>query len=127
VADISLCLNSSLVQWLWSTLIQRELDELRAKLNAHRIRFDAGKSQPSGVSPNVACSLAQEYGGVDCLQKVDKDVVKDLMEELGGKDLMEFVSEEYADHAKEVFDTTGITQVTFENVWKVFSIMLPLI
>lgn len=54
------------------------------------------KKNPSGVSPNVAIAIPEEYGGEKCLQHVDIDVVKKMKQELGGEDLIRFVDEEYA-------------------------------
>ena len=84
-----------LVCWLWSTVIQKELDELKDWFNSHAICLDCTKSNPSGISPNVAYELYEKYGGIDCLQSVDREVICDVMEELGGKDLILFVSHDY--------------------------------
>ncbi|KAF9461875.1 hypothetical protein BDZ94DRAFT_791699 [Collybia nuda] len=115
----------NLVQWLWPKLIQQELDEFRERANAHTTRFDREKQIPSGVSPDVAFALFEDYGGEDCLQPVDINVVQSLMEEIGGEDLIRFVSVEYADRAQNVYDTLGIQKLSFQNVWDVFSAMLP--
>ena len=81
---------------------------------------------PSGVSPNVAMSLHEDYGAENCLQPVDHSVVGNLMEEIGGEDLIRFVDSEYSATAQSIFDNLGFTVLTFENVWQVFSAMLPL-
>ncbi|KAF8572786.1 hypothetical protein K439DRAFT_1665947 [Ramaria rubella] len=64
-----------LVQWLWSTLVQSELDNLRDRFNNHPVRFDKKKVLPSGVSPNVAYALHSDYGAINCIQAVNIDVV----------------------------------------------------
>jgi len=117
--------DSELVQWLWPTLIQQELDELKNRLNCHTTRYDRSKKIPSGVSPDVAVSLCTEYGGENCLQPVDSAVVRNLMEEIGGEELIRFVSIDYAARAQEVFNTLGISTLTFSNIWEVFSAMIP--
>jgi hypothetical protein len=48
------------------------------------------------------------------------------MEAIGGKELVQFVSEEYASHASEVFDSLGVVRLTMQNVWVVFEDMLPI-
>ncbi|KAG2144454.1 uncharacterized protein EDB93DRAFT_1251690 [Suillus bovinus] len=105
----------ALVQWLWPRLIQQELDTLKHRLNTHC------------VSPNVAILLHKDYDAQNCLQLVDCDVVKNLMEEIGGEDLIHFVDSEYSAAAQLIFDGLGFTILTFENVWSMFSAMLPLI
>jgi hypothetical protein len=109
-------------------VIQKELDELKGSFNSHVVRLDRFKLNPSGISPNVAYELFEEYGGEDCLQSVDSDVIRGLMEELGGEDLILFVSQEYAATARTVFDTLGVHDLNLQNVcvWHVFSAMLPL-
>ncbi|KAG2032503.1 hypothetical protein BDR03DRAFT_985638 [Suillus americanus] len=115
-----------LVQWLWLQLIQQELDKLKHRLNTHTVRFDRNKILPSGVSSNIAMALHKDYGAEDCLQLVDRDVVKNLMVEIGGEDLVRFVDVEYSAHAQLIFDNLGFKDLTFQNVWPIFSAMLPL-
>jgi len=71
-------------------------------------------------------SLHEDYNAENCLQLVDRDIVKNLMEEIGGEDLIHFVDPEYSTAAQLTFDNLGFTILTFENVWQVFSAMLPL-
>jgi len=47
------------------------------------------------------------------------------MEDLGGEELIQFVSPEYATHAEEVFNSLGVEELTTANVWNVFTAMLP--
>ena len=70
-------------------------------------------------------ALCASYGGENCLQDVDVNVVRVLAEEIGGADLVRFVSVEYAAHAEGVLARLGIATVTLENIWTVFTAMLP--
>jgi hypothetical protein len=117
---------SELVQWLWPILIQQELDELRDRFNNHVVRKVNGKVLPSGVSPNVAFALPEQYGGENHLQPVDKMSVQRLMDVIGGEEIIQFVSAEYASHAREIYDSLHIEKLTMHNVWIVFEDMLPL-
>lgn len=114
------------MQWLWSTVIQKELNELKDHFNNHIVRRDRSKLIPSGVAPNVVFSLHEQYGGEDCLQPVDPGVIHQLMEELGGEELIQFVSLAYASKAQAIFNTLHIQNLTLQNVWHVFQAMLPL-
>ncbi|KIK73679.1 hypothetical protein PAXRUDRAFT_177767, partial [Paxillus rubicundulus Ve08.2h10] len=118
--------QSQLIRWLWPKLIQQELDQLMDCFNNHVVCRDKKKKLPSGVSPNVAFALHNQYGGEDCLQKVDRVVVKQLMEEIGGEDLIRFFDIAYAAHAQIVYDSLNFTSLTLQNVWAVFFAMLPL-
>jgi hypothetical protein len=115
------------VQWLWPTLIQQELDILKERFNNHTVRFDKNKVLPSGVSPNIAYALHEDYGSTNCLQTVDLNVVRALKEALGGEGLVRFVSEEFAAHCKDVFHSLHVSELTLQNVWSVFLSMLPLV
>ena len=87
---------SKLVQWLWSTLIQQELNTLKTKFNDHVVQKDKEKKLPLGVSPNIAFSLPHLYGGENCLQLVDCEFVKKLIKDIGGEELVWFVTAEYS-------------------------------
>ncbi|RDX41373.1 hypothetical protein OH76DRAFT_1423158 [Lentinus brumalis] len=115
-----------LVQYLWPKLIQQELDSLRERLNNHKPRRDNAKLTPTGVAPAVAYTLAERYGGERGLQPVDTKLIEGLMEELGGEDLVRFVSRDYEARADEIFSTIGVEKLSFANVWMVFERMLPL-
>ena len=126
-ADFDLIFFSELVQWLWPTLIQQELDQLKAHLNNHVVRYDAKKKLPSGMSANTAYSLYAENGGEWCLQDVDREIIQHLKVEIGGEGLLRFVSVEYEVHAKKVFESLDYGKILLQNVWSVFADMLPLV
>ena len=76
----------------------------------------------------MAYALPERYGGErGGLQPVDITLIEHLMEDLGGKDLVRFVSREYEAHADSVFATLGVGKLSFDNIWTVFERMLPLI
>lgn len=124
MSSLFLFCPSNLVQWLWSTLIQSELDKLLDHFNNHVTRKDRGKQLPSGVSPNVAMAMPSKYGGENCLQRVDIDVIDKLMVEIG-EEVLQFVTPEYAEHAQTVYDALDLGRLTFDNIWHVFTAMLP--
>ncbi|KAF8578513.1 hypothetical protein K439DRAFT_1648765 [Ramaria rubella] len=111
-----------LVQWLWPKMIQQELDRLRDQFNNHCVRKDRKKKNPSGVSPNVAMALPHEYNAENYLQPVDATLICPLKEDLGGDGLLQFVSDEFAERAQDVFGTLNTT-LALQNVWFVFLAM----
>ena len=115
------------MQWLWPTLVQKELDQLRDRFNAHKVRYDKNKILPSGVSPNVAYALLERYNAVDCLQVVDRHVVRGIMDAMGGDDLIRFVDIEFAVRAQNVFNSLNLPTVTLDNVWYIFQAMMPVL
>jgi len=93
-------------------------------MNDHKVHSDKAKLLPSGVSPNVAFSLCKKYGSENCLQKVDVSVIQRLMEEIGGEELIQFVTPEYGVIVQAVYNGLGIESLTFDNVWIVFRSLL---
>jgi hypothetical protein len=92
------------------------------------MRKDKNKPGPSGMSRNQAFSLPGDWNGRDCLLKIDDiGVIRKLKEELGGDDLVSFSTPEFSVRAQEAYDSLNIGDLTFENVWIVFTAMLPLI
>jgi hypothetical protein len=118
---------SDLAQWLWSKLIQKELDDIKLRFNSHPVRHDYNKMLPSGVLPNVAMATYQEYGATYCLQKVKMDIIRAFKQELGGDMLVRFVLPEFVARCQAVFDTLEIQTLSFQNVWAIFSHMLTLV
>ena len=57
---------------------------------------------------------------------MDSRVVLGLMEQLGGEELLHFVTPEYATVAQAVFDSLDITDFSVKNTWNIFQAMLPL-
>ena len=114
--------------WLWSTLIQEKLDELKEEFNTHKVRYDSKKALPSGVPPNVAMACYEDYPDVkNCLQPVDLSLLAELKELIGGEELLCFMPKEISDRCEMAFEELGISEVTFQNAWDVFLHMLPLV
>jgi hypothetical protein len=44
-----------------------------------------------------------------------------------GDELVSFSTPEFSAHAQEAYDSLAIVDLTFENVWAVFTAMLPLV
>ena len=64
--------------------------------------------------------MPDSYNAIDCLQQVDVDVIQEIMDAIGGEDLIRFVSTDYAARAQQVFDLLRLPPVTLHNVWEVF-------
>jgi len=77
------------------------------------------------LSLSTEANLTQ-YGGEDCPQQVDSEVIRALMEDLSGEDLILFVSHDYAMRARAICNTLGLHDLNLQNAWHIFSAMLPL-
>jgi hypothetical protein len=99
--------------------------EFRNGVKTHK---DKEKPGPSGMSRNHAFSLPAEWGGRDCILNIDDlSVIKELKEQLGGRDLISFLTPEFATRAQVAYDSLEIIGLTQENVWSIFTAMLPLV
>ena len=88
--------------------------------NSYKARKDKGKAGPSGMSRNTAFSLQETWGGKNCLLPVDIEVIQHIKKEMGGDELLEFVSREFSKRAEAAYHTLGLQKLLFENVWQVF-------
>jgi hypothetical protein len=89
-------------------------------MNKWKQRKQNDKVLPSGVSPNIAYTLYEKYGGVQCLQLVDVQVVEEIME---------VMKDAFGASCDEALGKLRITHndLTMKNIWLVFAQMLPLI
>ena len=69
-------------------------------------------------------ALHQDYEAINYLQSVDMTLISTLREQIGGDDLLWFVSKEYAAHCRATYDTLHIQKPTLQNDWIIFSHML---
>jgi hypothetical protein len=82
---------------------------------------DASKPGPSGMSRDHAFMFPESWGGCNCLLPVDISVIRELKESLGGDALLDFVSTEFSIHAQMAYNSLNISELTFENVWAIFT------
>ncbi|OCH84308.1 hypothetical protein OBBRIDRAFT_808335 [Obba rivulosa] len=116
-----------LCQWLWPILLRKEMKSFMDFRNGARMRKDVDKPGPSGMSRNKAFSLPHKWGGRNCLLPVDVNIIREIKEHMGGDALLEFVSPEFSERAECAYKSLKIVDLTFENVWDVFTAMLPLV
>lgn len=95
--------------------------------NGTKMRKDKNKAGPSGMSRNDAFALPERWGGRDCLIPVDVAVIREIKAAMGGDDILSFVTAEFHERAEHAYDSLVIAVLSFENVWAVFSHMLPLL
>ena len=76
--------------------------------NGARMQKDNDIPGPSGMSQNEAFSLLESWGGRNCLLEVDMAVVQELKKAMGGDEILEFVSADFAQHAHKPQSPRGI-------------------
>jgi hypothetical protein len=70
-------------------------------------------------------ALYSQFDAENCLQTVDTKIIDALIAEIGGDDVLQFVTPEYAKQAQQIYDELQVGELTFQNVWVIFSKMLP--
>jgi hypothetical protein len=119
--------DSWLAMWLWPPVIQQELDKFRYQANNRRVRKQKQKTLPSGVSPNIAYTFPERYGGADCLQTVDVRVIQDILDQMQAeKDALTDwgVPEDFSRRARTAFEEMCAPEISISNIWIVFQCIL---
>ncbi|KAK6974879.1 hypothetical protein R3P38DRAFT_2583362 [Favolaschia claudopus] len=116
-----------LCQFLWSRIIQAEIDKSINLRNVIKTRKQKEKPGPSGMSRHEAYVMPEEWGGKHCLLKIPRDFVHQMKEDLGGEALLEFTEPEFTARAMRVLDSLQPVQLSLQNGWKLFQTMLPLV
>jgi hypothetical protein len=80
---------------------------------------------PSGHVPADALDHPGLFGGIDCGIRVPKDAIQELRdaltEEVGPREsFLAWVSPEFDQLARDVFETLDVTAITIQNSWDVF-------
>lgn len=92
--------------------------------NGIPIRKQADKPGPSGASRNTAYALPERWGGCDWLIPVDKQLVRQMKERLGGDAIIAFNTPEFSELAQAAYDSLGVVKLDFHNVWDIYQAML---
>nr|VWP00215.1 Autophagy-related protein 9 [Ganoderma boninense] len=118
-------IDINLFQWLWSQIVQIELNGFTAYWNSHRVRKQKDKLMPSGSTPNDFFATPEQWGGQDCGIPVDLTVVEALRKELKmpHEDVYKFVSDDFRQMAEDAYASIGFPPLTLRSGWAVFAQM----
>lgn len=109
-------------------MLQHSLDDFRAFRNGVPMRKDREKAGPSGISRNEAFSCFMEWGGVDLLQPVDVNVIRDIKSHMNPNgDLLSFVPAAFSARAQVAYDSLNVLNLSPDNIWHVCQAMHPLL
>ncbi|EDR01155.1 uncharacterized protein LACBIDRAFT_333554 [Laccaria bicolor S238N-H82] len=104
------------IEWSWLRLC---LDWGMESITPTMGSSNNKKAGPSGCSRNEAFSLHEKYGLTDCLLRIpDMSIIHKLKEEMGGDQLLEFVSPNFAVRCDAAYESLAISELSFENVWE---------
>lgn len=127
---LNFCITSQLSQWLWSKVLQRELDNFMSQRNGQKMRKDNEKAGPSGCSRNDAFNLPESFGLTNRLLPLNDDqltIVSEIMEAMGGEALLDFVPPEFSVKCEAAYNSLGVAELTMQNAWRVFEALLSLL
>lgn len=124
--------HKELAMWLWPPILQKELDRFCDLANNRRVRKQNDKVLPSGVTPNTAYRFPDRFGGENCLQPVDINIVDEILRDLAPNVVIMTdwgVSPELAARAEQALAELHIAKenMTLTNAWVIFSAILNLI
>jgi hypothetical protein len=85
------------------------------------------KCGPSGMSRNHAYIFPESWGAHDYLLPVDTSVISELKEAVGGEAILKFSTPEFSVQAEEAYDSLLIANLTLENTWDIFQLLLRLL
>jgi hypothetical protein len=116
-----------LFYWLWSKIVQAQLDTFTTFWNSHRIRTQKGKPNMSGSTPQHAFIAPKAPA-----QKVAIPVHQEVLDHLRSKILtprdeaMRWVSAGFSEIAEGAFVTIGSPPLSPPTTgWETFTLMLP--
>lgn len=81
------------------------------------------------MSRGEAFTLPHLWDGINCLLPLrpdQLDIVEEIMQAMGGSELLEFNSRAFRTQAEHVYNTLHISKLTYLNVWHVFGEMIAL-
>ncbi|KAJ7617958.1 hypothetical protein FB45DRAFT_872402 [Roridomyces roridus] len=120
-------LHEPLFYWIFSPLIQRELDDFADWWNNHRVRHQHDKIMPSGHVPSHAMEYPELFGALDCRIKVPQVAIDALRDQISGEEgpKSQFQSwpgltAEFDVYACRVYEEIGEPTLTMETGWDVF-------
>ncbi|KAF8579620.1 hypothetical protein K439DRAFT_1648436 [Ramaria rubella] len=107
-------LHVSLFNWIWPPICQSVLDDFSMHWNNHRVH-------------NIFTS-PQAYGGEHCSIPIPQDAINALHAELllSRQSVFQFVDEEFANHAGQVWHQLGSPPCSVSSGWEIFTKMLSI-
>lgn len=81
----------------------------------------------SGKSKNELYACPEAWGGEDYLLPIDRTIVRQLKEMMGGDQLIAFVSEEYSTQADAAYRQLNCPVLTPSTIWTTFRDMYSLL
>jgi len=103
-------LTANYANWLWSKLLQKELETSLTFGMEQECEKDNFKAGPSGMSRNQAYSIPSKWGGRDCLIPVDVQVIREIKRAIGGDSILEFTSMKFSEKAQEAYNSFGTSR-----------------
>ncbi|KAK6993135.1 hypothetical protein R3P38DRAFT_2524907, partial [Favolaschia claudopus] len=118
-----------LFRWLWSKIVQISLDEFVDYFNNKKTRKQKGRILPSGVAPNVVFDMPQDYGLKNLAISVPQvaiDHLRDLID-TPRSEALRWVPDVFDAVAFEVYNQLGSPSLEVLTGWAIFNAMAPIV
>ncbi|KAF9034342.1 hypothetical protein BJ165DRAFT_1417428 [Panaeolus papilionaceus] len=114
----------SLALWVWSKVVQRQLNELLIENRYHRIRGQLKTLLPSNARHIDIYTSPEEFGATNKLIPIPSADVDELLKEYDDLTLFQFVSSELDVLFEEVYSAVGTPVMAPSTGWQVFYQMI---
>ncbi|KAJ7064243.1 hypothetical protein C8F01DRAFT_1250495 [Mycena amicta] len=120
-------LHEPLFYWIFTPIMQQELNEFADWWNNHRVRHQHEKVMPLGRVPSHAMDYPELFGALDCHIKIPQDAIDELRQQItqeeGPKSQFQAwpgLTAEFDVWARRVYTEIGQPQLTMVKGWDVF-------
>ncbi|EIW70460.1 hypothetical protein TREMEDRAFT_29091 [Tremella mesenterica DSM 1558] len=123
--------HRSLFWWLFAPLVQGLLAQHVTFHNSFRVRRQPTKPNPSGGRRQDFFKSPEKFGGVECLQRIQLDTIREIMEirdKAVTEGMLRWISEEEEKICLNAHWALGASAAcwTLHEVWNLFEQMVPL-
>ncbi|KAJ2912735.1 hypothetical protein MD484_g7671, partial [Candolleomyces efflorescens] len=118
--------HASLSQWIWATIVQEKLDELRIENQLHVIRKQPKILLPSNARRIDLYTNPTQHNGEDKLIPVPQEDIDRLLGEMDDPHLFQFGSDSMVDIFKDLHHAIGSPEFVALNGWSIFREMIVL-
>lgn len=120
---------SHLFHWLWSKIVQIQLDQFKLYWNYHTPRKNSKKTLVSGVPPIEIYRNPQAYGLERLSRPVPKEAIDALRSNLpySREEALRWVPDSFDSAANDAYATLGSPKLEPRRGWEIFGLMAQLL
>ncbi|KAJ6556661.1 hypothetical protein B0H10DRAFT_1967605 [Mycena sp. CBHHK59/15] len=118
-----------LFHWLWSKIVQIQLDQFKLYWNYHTPRKNSKKTLVSGIPPIEIYRNPQAYGLEHLSRPVPKEAIDALRSNLpySREEALRWVPDSFDNAASDAYATLGSLKLEPRRGWEIFGLMAQLL